>query len=809
MRKKQLSALMSAVMAASLLAGCSGSSSEETKAPSKESSSAADKSTEASTDATKEAETEAETKEKETDAPKADIPQDYKYYFAFDEEDDRVHLAAQRTGETPIVQVTDDKPVYVDGVKGKALYLDGSKGAKLDVNGVGDTYTVSFWVQPLRSAQYMPTLQYGPDIHGDSTGGQHYVNFTWAKWNPDDTTVLEYPCVWAYDQLDNAKWPNFYPGTLEDLVKKWTNITMTVDADEVTADGSLIIAHLYVNGEEFLPGNSEGEERNVNVVFNTMQESDNFDFLLGINYWDAIFKGAFDEIYVYDYVLSADQIKGLYSNGDPSAKFDVPERIIEVVPAEDAYASIGATDFSKDEDVYEEVFTLPEGEDISVKLKHFSNGEAAENNYYFIFTDKDGNEIARVNADATGKVNGDAIPESAFSWTWGNWNTWERECMRDTSVKAVINYTDGKLSLSMDNVDYNGTDNIATVEFEAADIAGFKIGNIKSYTDIISIASAANDPNIYYFYGVDGSSLKVDAEVVGAEDGTSGFWTEFSKIYAVPAGGSKTVDITMKHVGTENYQNVFAVLQNVGGVHKVEDNESYKEYAVVRADNFGWGDSYDAATKECDWNWDTMAAAMKDAKVSITVTNNTDSADVEMLIKAVDGTEYHQSYKNIAIDGKLFFCLGVDGSSFEVEGYQIGAEDGTSGFWTEFSDVYAVAPGTSVKSEFTVTKAGADNWNNVFMALTNAGYGTAATADYPDYAEYAVFRADNWGWGDSYGTHNADTNFNFDEMAGVMQDAHVVLEVTNNGDTADVKFDITAADGQTYYMYYTGINVAH
>ncbi len=95
------------------------------------------------------------------------------------------------------------------------------------------------------------------------------------------------------------------------------------------------------------------------------------------------------------------------------------------------------------------------------------------------------------------------------------------------------------------------------------------------------------------------------------------------------------------------------------------------------------------------------------------------------------------------------------------------------------------------------------------MALTNAGYGTAATADYPDYAEYAVFRADNWGWGVSYGTHNADTNFNFDEMAGVMQDAHVVLEVTNNGDTADVKFDITAADGQTYYMYYTGINVAH
>ena len=744
--------------------------------------------------------------------PSGDVPQDYKYYFSFDAEDDRVHLASQDKTAEPIVQATDDAPVYVDGVKGKALFLDGSKGGKLDVNGVGDKYTVSFWVYPMRSAQYMPTLQYGPDMHGDATGGQHYVNFTWAGWNPQDTSVLEYPCVWSYDELDEKKWPNFYPGTLTDLVKKWTNITLTVDPAELSADGTLINAHLYVNGEELIGKTNEGEDRPVYTVFNTMAASDNYDFLLGINYWDAIFKGAFDEIYIYDYVLDASQVKALYAAGNASATFTPPERIINVTEVEDAVYKLGATDFSKAEDIYDEVIPVSADDPTVVTLKHYSDGADTTHNYYFSFVDADGKEVARVNADATGTVGADKIADDAFTWTWGNWSTWEKDCMRDTDVKATIGYVDGKLSVKMENVDYNGTNNTATAEFAAENVAGFRIGNVSSFTNILSVGSAKYDPNIYYFYGVDGSSLTVDSEVVGAEDGSSAFFTEFTKTIAVPAGSSKTVNINVKTAGANNYNNVFIVLQNVAGVHSGVENKNYKEYAVVRADNFGWGSGFDnIATLDCDWDWNTMAADMAGAKVALTITNNETTADVEMVITTTDERVFHQTYKGIAIDGDLFFCAGVDGSCIELLGNTVGAEDGSSGFWSEFSEVYGVAPGTSAVSEFTVTKAGENNWNNVFVAITNAGYGQAATDRYPDYAEYAVLRADNYGWGNTYGTAVGETNIDFENgnMPGFMNGAKVVLTVTNNGETADIKYDITGSDGQTYYMYYTGLNVAH
>ncbi len=181
--KKGLSLLLSGAMIAGLLAGCgeNATTQESTDTTASETS--------------KEAPAETET----TAVAASEVPTDYKYYFSMDGEDAGVKAAVRNSDATPMVQATDEKVVYIPGVKGKAAYTDGNQGLKLDVNGVGDKYTVSFWVYAARNAQYMPTLQYGPDMHGDATGGQHYVNFTWASWNPS-SDELSYPSVWAYDQ---------------------------------------------------------------------------------------------------------------------------------------------------------------------------------------------------------------------------------------------------------------------------------------------------------------------------------------------------------------------------------------------------------------------------------------------------------------------------------------------------------------------------------------------------------------------------------------------------------------------------------
>ena len=89
---------------------------------------------------------------------------------------------------------------------------------------------------------------------------------------------------------------------------------------------------------------------------------------------------------------------------------------------------------------------------------------------------------------------------------------------------------------------------------------------------------------------------------------------------------------------------------------------------MVRADNFGWGAVYDGiATAECDWNWDTFATDMDGAKVELTITNNGETADVVAKVTCADGKEYNQSYKGIAVDGDLYYCLTVENAFLDIQ----------------------------------------------------------------------------------------------------------------------------------------------
>ena len=110
------------------------------------------------------------------------------------------------------------------------------------------------------------------------------------------------------------------------------------------------------------------------------------------------------------------------------------------------------------------------------------------------------------------------------------------------------------------------------------------------------------------------------------------------------------------------------ILQNVADVHSADTNADYKEYAVVRADNYGWGAGYEnIATAECDWNWDTFKTDMDGADVELTITNNGDTADIVAKVTSAGGTTYNQSYKGIAVDGDLYYCLTVDGSFIDIQ----------------------------------------------------------------------------------------------------------------------------------------------
>lgn len=128
--------------------------------------------------------------------------------------------------------------------------------------------------------------------------------------------------------------------------------------------------------------------------------------------------------------------------------------------------------------------------------------------------------------------------------------------------------------------------------------------------------------------------------------------------------------VNFKNYSSElnNWHNFLVVLQNVADVHSAADNADYKEYAVLRADNFGWGTGYDGiVTPECDWNWDTFLTDIDGADVSLTITNNGDSADVVAVVTTAAGNVYNQSYKGIAVDGDLYYCLTVECAFLDIQ----------------------------------------------------------------------------------------------------------------------------------------------
>ena len=131
---------------------------------------------------------------------------------------------------------------------------------------------------------------------------------------------------------------------------------------------------------------------------------------------------------------------------------------------------------------------------------------------------------------------------------------------------------------------------------------------------------------------------------------------------------------------------------------------------------------------------------------------------------------------------------------------QVGATDFSTGWWSEFSDEYPVAAGTSTTITMYCYSNNINNWNSPSTILRGA-----------DLSEYAVVRMDNFGWGVGYdnNTNRINTSdWNWDTFTSNISGSKVVITVTNNGDnTADVRYDVTYATGETHFQEYAGITV--
>ena len=267
---------------------------------------------------------------------------------------------------------------------------------------------------------------------------------------------------------------------------------------------------------------------------------------------------------------------------------------------------------------------------------NYTSGANNWNNFCVVLCNSDGStEYAVVRADNYGWGSGyDACTPSGGQADWAAW------------LKAM----DGAKVTTYITNNGNGT----------ADVKAVMVGTDgntyeQSYTGINTV-----DPDNFYFnFTIDNSHIEFD-EVIGEEDNSTPWWTAHSQMIQVPVGKTYTTRFKNFTSGANNWNNFVVVLTR-------EDNS---EYAVVRADNYGWGDSYAACTPSGGQSdWAQWLAAMDEAMVTVSVTNNGGSADVKCTMVGNDGNTYYQNYNGISpTDGdNLYFRFTVDGSHLVFE----------------------------------------------------------------------------------------------------------------------------------------------
>ena len=280
--------------------------------------------------------------------------------------------------------------------------------------------------------------------------------------------------------------------------------------------------------------------------------------------------------------------------------------------------------------------------------------------------------------------------------------------------------------------------------------------------------------------------------LLGAADNSTPFWGAHTDNIKINPGETFVSTFTNYTSGANNWNNFCVVLCSADGS---------TEYAVVRADNFGWGTGYDACTHEGNQgDWATWLAAMDGAKVTLAVTNNgKGTADIEATMVGNNGEIYTQVYKGInTVDpNNCYFNLTVDNCHLEFDDV-VGAEDNSSPFWGAHSTDISVPVGKTITQRFRNYTNGANNWNNFCVVLTRE-----------DNSEYAVVRADNFGWGASYDGNSSlvlsGGQADWGTWLAAMDEALVTVSTTNKGGSVDVDIVMIGNDGKEYIQYYHNI----
>ena len=434
-------------------------------------------------------------------------------------------------GLKPVEKFTDDAGVVslvasehailvADGVVGKSLYLDGKYGIELDMNNLDiadDSYTISFWIYAERLGDFMPIVQLGRNINSaDPNLPTAWLNFTRGSW------AETYPLAWNRNTSipwatdENGVFP-WIAGPADVVYGKgeWCLVTLVVDGNRYTCiddNGERIGTRYYLNGE--LVFDASAEFLYYQGVAPELFTGSPVAGFIGINYWDALYKGYIDELVIYDEPLTSGQVLSLYNQGDatmtPSAPVEgggveeEPEVVLPEITVDSSAIDVLGTP-ARDLGWWTDNtagYELAEGATLTMKLNNYSCAANNWSNYVLGFVNTavttdllaGGDnypgyaEYCVVRADAYGW--GDASYAGTWTTSWTDWAAW-LELMKDAEVTVVMTRNGATINMETTFVGADGTtmtsSAVITTSLTAEAPCFVFVGGEGAYIELLSV----------------------------------------------------------------------------------------------------------------------------------------------------------------------------------------------------------------------------------------------------------------------------------------------------------------------------------
>ncbi len=216
------------------------------------------------------------------------------YAYDFDGDLGNAILVERADGSTMPTETDASKAKFISGMDGEAISLDGNYGIQLpDISSLGSNFTISFWMcADTEIYDWVPFLNIGHDLLDNNARYRLYL-----AQKTDGKTLS--PILSSEDVKKN----NYYEIKPTKNITKldsgiWYMVTFTVSGK---SNSSTYKGTLYVAGQEVGSGN---------IAADTFDAAD-LSVFLGIDPWNLPFEASYDDVLIWDQVLSAYQIADL------------------------------------------------------------------------------------------------------------------------------------------------------------------------------------------------------------------------------------------------------------------------------------------------------------------------------------------------------------------------------------------------------------------------------------------------------------------------------------------------------------------